>query len=567
MFNLNGKLGQRLGIPEEEMHALEAQAREQGVSLPRLLVTSRRVSEADLLDFWAAELGLEVAGDLEAAGLDADLVTRLPLAYLKKHKILPLWRDNGTLTAATSDPLAAWVADDLKNVYEAGRVRLVLARAEAIVAAANGVYGESGSGGEAADEFLADMGENLDEGLFSELSGMSGEDLLDESNTAPIIKLVNHILARAVKAGASDIHIEPFASELKVRFRLDGVLYDMLSLPWRLHAAVVSRIKIMSRLNIAEKRLPQDGRMEVKLGNRRVDLRVSVLPTGFGERAVLRLLEKSARLLKLEELGMSPDQLTATKRLLRLSHGIILVTGPTGSGKTTTLYSALSRINSTDKNILTIEDPVEYQIDGIGQMQVAPKIGLTFASGLRSIVRQDPDVILIGEIRDKETAEIAIQAALTGHLVFSTLHTNDAASAVTRLIDMGVEPFLISSSVRAIIAQRLVRVLCQACHEPEPLDRERLAELKLAGAENPTRAYAPVGCQECLNIGFRGRTSLFEFMNVSPAVQNLVMESADAGRIKAQAVSEGMSTLQAQGLAKVEQGVTTIEEVLKETLI
>ncbi|MEJ2236642.1 MAG: ATPase, T2SS/T4P/T4SS family, partial [Syntrophobacterales bacterium] len=428
--------------------------------LGQILVQQKKITEQELLNALSFQLDLEVMESIDDKELRFDLVEQLPIQYLKKHEIFPFQSEDGTLRIAVNDPLDLEVLDDLRILYGQNEIRAVLVPTREILSAINRTYGQAN---DTADKIMQDLGEEGDsQHLFTELE--VGEDLLDETSEAPIIKLVNHIFSQAVKSQASDIHIEPYQQHLQVRFRLDGVLHNVLSPPRRLHAAIVSRIKVMARLDIAEKRLPQDGRTDVKIGERLVDVRVSCLPTAFGERVVLRLLEKSGKLLSMEEIGLTAWALAEMKRLLNLSHGIILVTGPTGSGKTTTLYAALSYINSPDKNILTIEDPIEYQLDGIGQMQVNPKINLTFASGLRSMVRQDPDVILVGEIRDRETAEIAIHAALTGHLVFSTLHTNDSASAVTRLTDMGIEPFLVSTAVRAIIAQRLVRLLCPHCN-------------------------------------------------------------------------------------------------------
>jgi general secretion pathway protein E len=374
------------------------------------------------------------------------------------------------------------------------------------------------------------------------------------------------MLSQAVKARASDIHVEPFQNRLKIRYRVDGILYDKLSPPKRIHSTLVSRIKIMAKLNIAEKRLPQDGRIEIKIGNQNVDIRVSTLPTTFGERVVMRLLDKTSVLLQLSDLGMPDERLRVIDELIRTPHGIILVTGPTGSGKTTTLYAALTTINNPDINIITIEDPVEYQIEGIGQIQVNPKIGLTFANGLRSIVRQDPDVILVGEIRDLETVEIAIQSALTGHLVFSTLHTNDSASAVTRLIDMGTEPFLVSSSVIAIMAQRLVRVICSYCKVPFTPDEESLETIGITPEMLDGRPiYRGEGCPACLQTGYLGRRGIFELMMMDDQVKNIMLKTSDAHVIKREAIQHGMTTLRQDGAQKVLEGVTTIEEVFRVT--
>ena len=392
------------------------------------------------------------------------------------------------------------------------------------------------------------------------------EDLLDVSDEAPVIKLVNLILFQAVKERASDIHIEPFQKELKVRYRIDGILYQRFDPPKKYQSAIVSRLKVMAKLDIAEKRLPQDGRIPIKIAEKDIDIRVSIIPTTFGERVVLRLLDKSSVLLGLEDIGLTPDQLEILDDLIHRANGILLVTGPTGSGKTTTLYGALSRINSPDKNIITIEDPVEYQLWGIGQIQVNPKIGLTFAHGLRSVLRHDPDVILVGEIRDVETAEIAIQSALTGHLVFSTLHTNDAASAVTRLVDMGIEPFLVASVVRAIVAQRLIRVICPECKEEYVPEAEALRGEGLAMSELEGKTlYRGRGCPACSETGYRGRTGIYEILLVSEGIRQLIMKKADSTTIGRKAVEEGMRTLREDGARKVIAGVTTLEEVVRVT--
>jgi general secretion pathway protein E len=391
-------------------------------------------------------------------------------------------------------------------------------------------------------------------------------DLLDDTSDAPVIKLVNLMFSQAVRAGASDIHIEPFKSRVAIRQRVDGILYDMFTPPSHIQAALVSRIKVMAKLNIAEKRLPQDGRTEIRIADKNVDIRVSTLPTAFGERVVLRLLDKSSVLLKLTDLGMTPERLKLFNNLIHAAHGIILVTGPTGSGKTTTLYAALSTINNTDINIITVEDPIEYQMEGIGQVQVNPKIDLSFANGLRSIVRQDPDVILVGEIRDLETAEIAIQAALTGHLVFSTLHTNDSSSAVTRLIDMGIEPFLVTSSVNAILAQRLVRRLCKTCREAIEPDQESLQSIGITPEmlEGKT-IYRDKGCPDCLQTGHRGREGIFELLLMDDDIKTTILRTSDANAIKKVSVEHGMLSLRQDGARKVLEGITTIEEVFRLT--
>jgi len=545
--------------PEALEEGLEAQA-ENGERLGQVLVQQKKITEQELLNALALQLDLEVMESIEDKELRFDLVEQLPIQYLKKHEIFPFQSEDGTLRIAVNDPLDLEVLDDLRILFGHSEIRPVLVPAREILSAINRTYGQAN---DTTEQIMQDLGEEADsQHLFTELE--VGEDLLDETSDAPIIKLVNHIFSQAVKSQASDIHIEPYQQHLQVRFRLDGVLHNVLSPPRRLHAAIVSRIKVMARLDIAEKRLPQDGRTEVKIGERLVDVRVSSLPTAFGERVVLRLLEKSGKLLSMEEIGLTAAALAEMKRLLHLSHGIILVTGPTGSGKTTTLYAALSSINSPDKNILTIEDPIEYQLDGIGQMQVNPKINLTFVSGLRSMVRQDPDVILVGEIRDRETADIAIHAALTGHLVFSTLHTNDSASAVTRLIDMGIEPFLVSTAVQAIIAQRLVRLLCTHCKEAYEPEEAQWAELR-SSREVTGPIFRADGCEKCLETGYRGRTGIYEFLLMSEAIKGLVLKTSDANQINKVARAEGMANLREDGINKVMEGRTTISEVLRVT--
>jgi general secretion pathway protein E len=540
--------------------ALEAQL-QKNERLGPLLVQQKQIDEPDLLAALATQLDLEVLNNIPDEHLRFDLVQELPIHYLKNNLIFPFEVDDGTLRVAVNDPHSLEILDDLRILYGKDQITPVLVSSREIISAINRTYGQAN---DTAEQIIQDMGQEDDTSLLAELE--ESADLLDETSEAPIIKLVNHMFSQAVKSRASDIHIEVYQRHLQVRFRLDGVLHNILNPPRRLHAAIVSRIKVMAGLNIAEKRLPQDGRTEVKIGERLVDVRVSCLPTAFGERVVLRLLEKSGKLLSLEEMGLSPEALSEMKRLSSLAHGIILVTGPTGSGKTTTLYAALSHINSPDKNILTIEDPIEYQLDGIGQMQVNPKINLTFANGLRSMVRQDPDVILVGEIRDLETAEIAIQAALTGHLVFSTLHTNDAASAITRLIDMGIEPFLVTSAVQAIIAQRLVRILCPLCKETYEPEEAHWLELGLQQRDN---GGVPIcrakGCPSCLETGYRGRSGIFEFLKMSEAIKTLVLKTSDANQIRRAAKEEGMLDIREDGVNKIMEGKTTSAEVLRVT--
>jgi general secretion pathway protein E len=388
-------------------------------------------------------------------------------------------------------------------------------------------------------------------------------DLLEAGDETPVIRLVNALLFQAVKEGASDIHLEPYERSVAVRFRIDGLLHEVLAPPARLHPTIASRLKVMAGLDIAERRLPQDGRIRVRVAGRDVDIRVSIVPTAFGERIVLRLLDRASALLDLADLGLAPATAAALERVLGQSHGIVLVTGPTGSGKTTTLYAALRRLAAGERNIMTIEDPVEYQLRGIGQMQAKPRIGLTFAAGLRAVLRQDPDVILVGEMRDRETVEIALQAALTGHLVLSTLHTNDAAGAVTRLLDMAIEPFLISSSVLAVLAQRLVRRVCDGCAITGPPSEEERRALG-PGARGVLR-HAGAGCPACRGTGYRGRTGIHELLLVDDRVRALVMARADAAAVRRQASANGMSTLREDGFAKAAAGVTTVAEAMRVT--
>jgi general secretion pathway protein E len=450
--------------------------------------------------------------------------------------------------------------DDISVLLKAP-VEPVLSTEREIISALNRLYD---TGAQTAAKVIEDLDTEALGRLAHDLEGP--QDILDQDTEAPIIQLVNLILSQAVRDRASDIHIEPFERALKVRYRVDGVLHEVLSPPKSLQPRITSRLKVMADLNIAETRLPQDGRIAIKVRNREIDIRVSVVPTAFGERLVLRLLDKSGGILRLEDIGFTQDLFPVYTRLIRRSHGIILVTGPTGSGKTTTLYATLQRINSAQVNIITVEDPIEYQLGGVGQIQVNPKIDLTFASGLRSILRQDPDIIMVGEIRDRETAEIAIQASLTGHLVFSTLHTNDAASAVTRLLDMGVEPFLISSSVLAMMAQRLVRVICPNCREPVTPTAEALRELGFTTTDGEAgQFFQGRGCGMCRDTGYHGRSGIYELMVIDDAVRMLIMQQANANTIKATAVQRGMRTLLQDGARRVLQGHTTAEEVLRVT--
>jgi general secretion pathway protein E len=412
------------------------------------------------------------------------------------------------------------------------------------------------------NRIIQDLGEGGIEFLRDEEEDIG--HLKDLASEAPIIRLVNTLITRAVESRASDIHIEPFEDELRVRYRIDGVLNDIETMPKRLQAAIVSRIKIMAKLNIAERRLPQDGRIRLRVGESEIDLRVSTIPVLYGESVVMRILRKEGIVIDLDLLGFPPRTLASFEQLIKKPNGIILVTGPTGSGKTTTLYGALDKINSPDRKIITVEDPVEYQLKGVNQIQVKPQIGLNFANTLRHIVRQDPDIIMIGEIRDLETAEIAIQSALTGHLVFSTLHTNDAPSALTRLLDMGVENFLLSSTIRGILAQRLVRIICPSCKEIDPSAADR-EELRLLGIDNSMPLYRGGGCEQCASTGYYGRAGVFELLVVEDEIRKLILKNADANQMRVVAREHGMRTLLEDGADKIKAGMTTLSEVLRVT--
>jgi general secretion pathway protein E len=500
--------------------------------------------------------------------LSSELMRRLPLEFLKKQRAIPILLEKGEPAVALADPLNVEAYDAIVSIL--GRpCRRVVCPAPEIEQAISRCYylspGEEGSyfSPDAPDAPEPENAPLLD---LSTTVQTRAEDLLSVDDKAPAIKLVNKILFHAVHSRASDIHIEPYEQDVNIRFRVDGVLRNVLSLPKRQIGAVLSRLKIMANLNIAEHRLPQDGQSRVSTGEELVDIRVSVIPTAGGERVVLRLLDRGRGELKLEEIGFGPELLKTFRSLISIAHGIVLITGPTGSGKTTTLYGALSELNCQERNILTVEDPVEYQLPGIGQMQVRPKIDLTFASCLRHILRQDPDIIMIGEIRDRETAEIAIQASLTGHLVLSTLHTNDAASAVTRLTDMGIEPYLISSTVVGVMAQRLVRVICPDCKQPYNPQEAVISWNELQKVANGfVQLHQGAGCEKCLETGYLGRTGIFELLLVDDQIRDMIVRRQGSHLIKEAAVQKGMRTLRQDGLRRALEGVTTLEEVCRVT--
>lgn len=542
---------------EQIVEALELQ-KEEGGTIGDILLRLKHLKEETLLEALSQQWKLPYQSVLDINEIDPALTEKIPLSFAKRHQFLPIKYEGKGILCATAKPLNLRALDDFYLLLKTP-IDLVIVPSEEIMRCIHQVY-ELAT--ESPEDAISDFsGDNLS--VLAEEIG-EPEDLLDTDDEAPMILLVNSIFFKAVQQRASDIHFEPFEREVKVRYRVDGVLYNILTSPKRLQSALISRVKIMAGMNIAEKRLPQDGRISLRIGGREIDIRVSDIPTAHGERLVLRILEKSNESLNLSEIGLSKKDLKSMEGLTALAHGIILVTGPTGSGKTTTLYSALSRINSPEKNILTIEDPIEYQLQGIGQIQVNSKIDLTFAKGLRSILRQDPDVIMIGEIRDVETAGIAIHASLTGHLVFSTLHTNDSAGAVTRLLDMGIEPFLVSSSVVAIIAQRLVRKICQNCRQAYVPSAEEYQKLGLPADSNHS-FFKGTGCSACLNTGFKGRSGIYEILLLDDEIRNMILAKADSSQIKATAISKGMVNLREDGAKRVVDGLTTTEEVLRVT--
>jgi len=541
-----------------ELWKAEGNARRLG----EILIERGYITEDDLFEALGLQLGVPFVREIDEEIIDKDLLNKVPINFAKRHRVIPLYTDDGNVTVAVADPMNMQPLDDIALLLHKD-VEMMISRPSSIIDAINRCYHQSAHAAQDMVETIREEDEERGEVYTIE---DESEDLLEISDKAPIIKLVNVIILQALKERASDIHFEAYERALIVRFRIDGVLYQRLTPPKHYHAAIVSRVKIMAKLNIAEKRLPQDGKIAIRVADREVDIRVSVIPTIFGERVVLRLLDRSSVFMSLEELGLIEDSYERFKKLITLSHGIILVTGPTGSGKTTTLYAALSRINRDEVNVITVEDPVEYQLPGIAQIQVKPKINLTFANGLRSILRQDPDVVMVGEIRDYETAEIATHASLTGHLVFSTLHTNDSAGAITRLIDMGVEPYLVSSSVIAIAAQRLVRTICTHCKELLEVEEVQLAEIGLTTkALRDGCVYHGRGCNKCFGSGYIGRTAIFELLVMDGEARRLTLQRVDSGTIKEKAVERGMRTLRADGARRVAMGITTIEEVVRVT--
>jgi general secretion pathway protein E len=555
-------LVEKFGLPVAKLgEALDAQVQRRQ-RLGEVLVGMKACTEEQVREALALQLDLPVMREIDAAAIPDGLLIPVPINFAKQSHLIPVSRsEDGHVTAAVADPLDYAALEDLRLLLGVD-IDVVLSSPDTILGAINRAYDRASTRAEAVVAELEGATTSLED-VAHDLEA-EAKDLLDAAgDEAPIIRLVNGLLSQAIKERASDIHIESFEREVNVRFRIDGDLYERLKAPKRFQASILSRVKIMAGLNIAEKRLPQDGRIRIKIAGRDIDVRVSTIPTAHGERVVMRLLDRSSVLKDLTDLGFSQDDFRRMDVLIRRPYGIILVTGPTGSGKTTTLYACLSKINSPDLNILTIEDPVEYQLQGIGQVHVNPKIDLTFASGLRAFLRQDPDVIMVGEIRDRETAEIAIQASLTGHLVLATVHTNDAAGAVTRLIDMGIEPFLVASSLIGILAQRLVRVVCTECREPYQPTEDELREVSLSSRELggfPT-VFRKKGCPRCANTGYMGRRGIYELMTVDDDIRNLILKTVDSGSIKRRAMEKGMKSLRDDGARQVLEGITTIQEV------
>ena len=527
---------------EELERALELQ-KERGDKLGKILVDMGLIAQRDVLAALSDQLGIPLV-PVEGPPPSAPEIEGLTERFLRQCRVFPLALVDSTLTLAMADPMDFETVAAVR-AFSGLQIQTVLAAEQEILDAIDKHYGE------AERQTLAGLGD--DEEATADL-----EHLRDMASEAPVIRLVNAMIAEAIEKRASDIHIEPFEKEFRVRFRVDGVLFNQETPPRELKAAIISRLKLMAKLNIAERRLPQDGRIKIKVLGREVDLRVSTLPTLYGESVVMRLLDRSTGdFYDLRRLGFDDRMLSRMEYFTGLPHGIFLVTGPTGSGKSTTLYSALKRINLPDKKIITIEDPVEYQMDGINQLHVNPQIGLTFASGLRHIVRQDPDVIMVGEIRDRETADIAIRAALTGHLVFSTLHTNDAPSAVTRLTDMGVENYLITSSLVAVLAQRLVRLICTHCKEPGKRTMNPEGDL--------VATFRGAGCPQCNGTGYTSRVGIFELMELNDEIRQRIMTGEDASRLTQAARQNGMRNLREDGWMKIRDGITTVEEVMRVT--
>jgi len=554
----------RTGLVDVEQLAKFLKENNRQGRLDEALLNCPYFTEDTVLKLFAEALGLEFLPEIPTKAVPTEFIEAVPATYAQHHYLIGIKSEtnDSELTVVLSKPLDVNALDNVSKMTGMP-VKAAISTRTAITAVIDIAYEQRTTVIEEVAEELDSQ--NLDQ-LISEVS--TSDDLLDMVNRPPVIRLVNDILFRALQLRASDIHVHPYETKIQIRYRIDGILYDVLSLNRNVLPLIISRIKVMAGMDIAERRLPQDGRCSVRLGQREIDLRISTVPTSYGERSVLRLLDKSTGLFELNELGLWGDDLKKFDSLLTRSHGVIFVTGPTGSGKSTTLYACLNRINSAEKNVITIEDPIEYQLGGISQIQVASKKGMTFATSLRHVLRQDPDVIMIGEVRDIETARMAIQSSLTGHLVFSTLHTNDSAGSVSRLLDLGLEPYLVSSSLIAIIAQRLVRKVCPECKkvvEPSPHELRELGIGLSGSSANGGEFFVGQGCERCFQTGYRGRTGIYEVMLISEEIQNMIYKRETAGTIKKIALNAGMQTLRMDGIRKVTDGVTTVSEVLRVT--
>lgn len=563
MKDLLLKTAQRTGVVDaEQLSEIFEENKSENQRLDELLLSCPQFTEEAVLRLFAKSMGFEFYSEIDANEVPQEFIENVPAAYAQHYYLVGV-HPNGEkdeLTVVLSRPFDTNAFDNVSKMTHMP-VKVALATRATITATIDVAYEQKSS---VIDEVTEELdAQNLDK-LVDEVS--TSDDLLDVVNRPPVIRLVNDILFRALQLRASDIHVHPYENKIQIRYRIDGILYDTLSLNRNVLPLVISRIKVMAGMDIAERRMPQDGRCSVRLGNREIDLRVSTVPTSYGERSVLRLLDKSSGMFDLAELGLWEEDRKRLDSLLTRSHGVIFVTGPTGSGKSTTLYASLSRMNSIEKNIITIEDPIEYQLNGISQMQVATKKGMTFVTALRHVLRQDPDVIMVGEVRDQETARMAIQSSLTGHLVFSTLHTNDSAGAISRLLDLGVEPYLVSSSLIAVLAQRLVRQICSNCKEKyEPTEHE-LRELGIGSVDSvETEFFVGNGCSKCFDTGYKGRTGIYELLMIDEEVREMIHSMETAGVIKEKALQRGLQTLRMDGARKVLAGVTSIAEVLRVT--
>ena len=550
-------------LTDEQIEAALQAERETGWPLDKVLLSKGFLSEHDLLKTMAEGLAMDYEEKLANVAVPDVFVNKVPVQFARNYYLVGLAQENGTMRVATASPFDAYPMDDLAAMLGC-ELDPVLAPRTEITSLINKAYKNKQ---DIVEESVGDF-DDADMQSLAEQMGDS-EDILDVANKAPIIKLVNMLFFQALKMRASDIHLQPFEDRMQVRYRIDGILYDMEAIPKKIQDAVTSRMKVMGKLDIAERRLPQDGRASLRLGDSEVDVRISSVPTNYGERLVMRLLDKTARLYELEEIGLLEGNLELVDQFIHYNHGIIFVSGPTGSGKTTTLYSALTRINSTKMNVMTIEDPIEYHLAGISQIQVNEKKGLTFASGLRSLLRQDPDIMMVGEVRDVETARIAIQAAQTGHLVFSTIHTNDAPTVTTRLLDIGIEPYLVATSVIVAIAQRLVRKICPDCRETVDPDKDELFQLQQLKIDvdelEDGKLARGTGCGNCFGSGYTERLGIYEILPVNDTVREQIVERVSASKIKRSAVERGFRTLRMDGALKVRLGQTTPEEVLRVT--